>query len=156
MSFDPSFIAAGHWGGWRVDAAESFYGTTPKCDDIDSDYTSLLERWSTADFSVGYGPSSESDLDDFYQAIESNPDNGDWELEWQPFVFSQYVEIDGADEMHAINFARVFEIDSVTNQPLEDSDGNLVPIEMADANSLADGYYQSTTWSGFNPDYFLQ
>ena len=150
ITLDTSYIDAGHWSGWTVDAAQSFYGTSPSCDELDESVAPFVDRWSTSAFSFGYGVSSESALADLQQAVEdAGPDAGDWDEDWVPYIFHQYMTIDGIDGMQAWTYARAWQLDDTDDTILENSDGENELVDMSDATFLKDGYYSATiVWSG--------
>jgi len=81
-TYEAAFETAGAWLGFSFPALSNYVGATPSCEDMNEDYLPLIDRWSNAPFSVGFGPTKADDVASLQDAIAdaaaAGQDVGNW------------------------------------------------------------------------------
>ena len=103
----------------------------------------MVDQWSNSNFSFGYGPAPQTheafpDLEELEEAVidaaAQNPDVGTYAQDWAPYIFSQYINIVGLDEIYSLNFGRNYEIAATTTDDgstwdvVQDEDGAITGV----------------------------
>ena len=159
-SNDPTtFIEAGDWYGWTMDASDTFYGVSDSCSDIPNDHKTkiLVGQFANKNYSFGFGPADGDHLDYFHEYIEDQIAAGydvpEWDTYWAPNIISNSIIAGGSTVLTRPNYGFVFQLDSA-GAPIS-IDNTLQFVEMQDADSLEHGYYRSKPWWGYAVDDYI-
>jgi hypothetical protein len=157
---DPTpFIESGDWFGWTMDASETYYGKSDSCSDIANDHKTkiLVGQFANQDYSFGFGPATEDQLESFKEYIDELIEAGneipDWDTYWAPNIISNSIIAGGSTELTRPNYGFAFSL-SEDGTPTT-LDGKLLFIEMQNATGLVHGYYRSKTWWGYSIDEYI-
>jgi hypothetical protein len=144
------------WVGWTFPGESNFLGNTPSCDDLSEDYMPLFENFKTADFGVGLAPLTE-DMENGLHPDESEVTDEEWEADFAPNYYSQFIMIDfgdfgGSSGWSGTNFAIAYEVgeDGVLSETTND-DGDTINVllDISESTFAPDGFHYGNLGFGW-------
>jgi hypothetical protein len=137
-TFDESFVDAGSFAGWMLDASATFNATAGACADLDAENSELVDAISQSNVGFGFGPLSASA--EFESSIESTVieqlGQEEWDDNWASNVFAMSVHVEGLTESpQIVNYAFAYDLEDLET---------FVPFD--GAQPLEPGIYLGNLW----------
>ena len=143
------------WVGWTFPGASNFVGGTPACENLSENFVGLYEHFQSADFGMGLAPMT-ADMTSAYQDAVTQG-GGDWAADYEPYYYTQYVNIDfgdlgGSTGWAGVSLSQIYEIgeDGVLSETTNDEGETInVLIDISEATFAPDGLHYGSPAFGW-------